>query len=168
MSNLELFRILRQLRLLDNVSDDHVRLLAAISRCIDLPEGKTIFREGEAADSVYLVVNGRIGLEICAPGIGCKRILTVQGGEILGWSALLGIEQLTATARTLAALRVVRVAGDEIRTLCDEHPRFGFEFMRCAALALGKRLNATRLQLLNLYAVDSQDRHSRSENEGAS
>ena len=72
MPDLELFETLRQLHLLENVSDDHVRLLAEISQYVEIPEGKTIFREGEAAETVYLIISGRIGLEICAPGIGLQ------------------------------------------------------------------------------------------------
>ena len=92
----------------------------------------------------------------------------MHGGELLGWSPLLGIEHLTATARTLVPTSALQITGAEIRSLCEDHPRFGFEFMRCAALALGKRLNATRMQLLNLYDVESQENQSRAESEGAS
>jgi len=32
---------------------------------------------------MYLVVNGNVSVEICAPGIGCRRIMTVGNGELL-------------------------------------------------------------------------------------
>ena len=47
--------------------------------------------------------------------------------------------------------RLIELAAADIRALCEEHSHFGYEFMRCVAVALGKRLSATRLQLLNLY-----------------
>ena len=167
MSDPQLLETLRQLNLLEDVSDDHLQRLAEISRSVDIPEGETIFREGEAATTVYLVVTGRVALEICAPGVGCKRILTVNEGELLSWSPLLDHQQLTATARTLAPTRTIEIAGEDIRDLCEKHPRFGYEFMRCTALALGKRLSATRLQLLNLYGEHQPQSSSEEESEGS-
>ena len=35
--------------------------------------------------------------------------------------------------------------------LCDHDPQFGYELMRRTALALAKRLSATRMQLVNVY-----------------
>ena len=168
MSDPQLFNILRKVQLLEGVSNEHLEKLAAISRIVDIPEGKTIFREGDLASTVHLVVSGRVALEICAPGVGCKRILTVNEGELLGWSPLLDNEHLTATARTLAPTRTIAIGGQEIIELCKEHPLFGYEFMLCAALALGKRLSATRLQLLNLYGEDLPHNSPDEESEGAS
>lgn len=60
---------------------------------------------------------------------------------------------MTATAITLSPTRVLAGSGQEIRSLCDADPVFGYEFMREMAAALSKRLVATRLQLLDLYDV---------------
>jgi CRP-like cAMP-binding protein len=59
--------------------------------------------------------------------------------------------RLSATARALEPTRAVRLNGKQVLAQCEHNPRFGFEFMRRAALALANRLNATRLQLLNVY-----------------
>lgn len=154
MSDPQLLTLLRQVELLEGMSEEHLQQLAAIARCVDVEPDTTVFREGEPAATVYLVLSGRVSLEICAPGVGCKQILTVNEGELLGWSPVLDNEQFTATARTLVPTRTIEMAGGDIRGLCEEFPRLGYEFMRCAALALGRRLSATRLQLLNLYGDD--------------
>ena len=39
----------------------------------------------------------------------------------------------------------------QIVTMCEHDPRFGYVFMRRAALALAKRLSATRMQLLDVF-----------------
>jgi CRP/FNR family transcriptional regulator, cyclic AMP receptor protein len=75
----------------------------------------------------------------------------VGEGELLGWSPVLEQSQLTATARALAATTAVEINASQILTVCEHDPRFGFELMRRAARALAKRLNATRLQLVDVY-----------------
>lgn len=142
---------LRRMPLLDELPEASVERLAEHSCIVEFPPGSVIFRQGEPASTMHLVLEGEVALEICAPGIGCRRILTVSPGELLGWSPALGESQLTATARALTSTRTVAVNGERIRDACETDPRFGYEFMKRVAVALARRLNATRLQLLNVY-----------------
>jgi CRP-like cAMP-binding protein len=143
--------ILRDLDFLESVGDEFLEKLAKIARKVVFPANHVIFREGDPADTLYVICAGNVSLEICASGIGCRRILTVGEGEMLGWSSLLEQNRLTATARTLTETTAVAISGSQIRTLCEHNPRFGYEFMGRAALALAKRLIATRLQLLDVF-----------------
>jgi CRP-like cAMP-binding protein len=142
---------LRRLRVVEGLDDEHLRQLAGIAQPVDFPAGAVVFREGDPAADVDLVVDGSVSLEVCAAGVGCRRILTVGEGELLGWSPVLEQARLSATARTLQPTRAVKFSGKQLLALCEHDPRFGFEFMRRAALALAHRLNATRMQLLNVY-----------------
>lgn len=148
---------LRSIRFLLDVSDDLISRLAGICRVVDLPEGTTIFREGQPAKFLYLVVEGQVALEICASGVGCKRIMTLGNGDLLAWSPVLEGERLTATARTLAPTQMVEIDGPQLVKMGEDDPRLGYEFMKRAALALAKRLNATRLQLVDVYGSQLPD-----------
>lgn len=150
----ETLEALKQVQVLEGIGEEHLAQLAAIAECVDLPAQTVIFREGEAATDVYLIVEGSVSLDVCAPSVGCRRILTVGEGELLGWSPVLEQERLTATARALTSTRAVKINGRQTLTLCEHDPRFGYEFMKRAALALAKRLSATRLQLLNVYGEE--------------
>lgn len=150
MSN-KLLPVLRSLNLLHELPDELLSRLATIAQIADYPAGAVIFRQGDPARTVYMVHDGLVSLEICAAGVGCRRILTVGPGELLGWSPILHQEQLTATARALTPTSVVAADGRQLLDLCEQDSRFGYEFMKRAAMALAQRLNATRLQLLNLY-----------------
>ena len=163
MSDPDVVAALRGVRLLDDLPEEHLQQFAAIGQCAEFPLGGVIFREGDPATDVHLVVFGSVALEICAPGVGCRRILTVGEGDLLGWSPVLENTRLTATARSLTATRTIKIPGRQILTLCEHDPRFGYEFMKRAALALARRLSATRLQLLDLYggqmpAADDQEK----------
>lgn len=142
---------LREVHLLGDLAEEHLRQLAAISQCAEYSAGKVVFREGEPATDVFFVVSGDVALDMCAPAVGCRRILTVGPGELLGWSPLLEQSRLTATARTLNPTRAIKVPAADLLALCQRDARLGYELMRRAALALARRLSATRLQLLNVY-----------------
>ncbi|MCA8998251.1 MAG: cyclic nucleotide-binding domain-containing protein, partial [Planctomycetaceae bacterium] len=114
----------------------------------------TIFREGEVATSIFIVQQGHVVLEICASGVGCRQILTVGPGELLGWSATLKQAKFTATARAQDAVRLIEIDGAQSLAIWAQHPELGYEFMKLVALAMAKRINATRIQLLNVYGND--------------
>lgn len=142
---------LRGLHVLQEMPEELLRELASIARRESFPSGSVIFRQGDPAQTIFLVMEGSVSLEICAPGVGCRRILTIAPGELLGWSPVLEHEKLTATARALSATRTIALDGRQVLALCEHNPRFGYEFMKRAALALARRLNATRLQLLDIF-----------------
>ena len=119
-----------------------------------MEEGKVVFREGEPASQIFLVVSGSVSLEIYAPGVGSKRILTIGPGDLLGWTPILEQTRASATARALSATRAIAINGGQILTLCVHNPSFGYEFMRQVALELAKRLSATRMQLIDVFGTD--------------
>ena len=149
--------MLREVDFLDSIADEHLGWIAQVGRQMEFAQGELIFREGEPASQIYLIVRGRVSLEICAPGVGCRRILTVGEGELLGCSPVLDQARLTATARAAESTLAIAISGQQILTLCEHDARFGYEFMRRAALALAKRLAATRMQLLDVFGPESAD-----------
>jgi CRP-like cAMP-binding protein len=151
MAASDILHLLRDNDFLHGISEDALRQIGAVSREVNFAKGSVIFREGDPATKMYLVVKGNVSVEICAPGVGCRRIMTVGDGELLGWSPVLEQSQLTATARALAPTSAIEINASQILAICEHDPRFGFELMRRAARALAKRLNATRLQLMNVY-----------------
>jgi len=164
----ELLSLLNSHKFLAGVPADDVETIAAAARIIDLQAGVTLFREGEPSEEVYLVEQGNVALEICAPGVGCKRIMTVGDDELLGWSPLLGVSALTATARTIGASRVIAINAEKLLAICDEHPRVGFMFMQRIARALARRLNATRLQLMDVFGSQmTEAEHPTADKEGS-
>ena len=91
----ELIDTLRDIDFLRGFDDEHLQKIAEL---VEIPEGNVIFREGEPAVDIFLVAHGKVSLEICAPGIGCRRLHTVGQGELLGWSPVLEQPRLAATA----------------------------------------------------------------------
>ncbi len=151
MADRTLLEQLRQVRFLRDIDDEYLEQIAEVAKLVEFPAGRVIFREGERIAHFFLIVSGQVSLEICAPGVGCKRIHTVTDGDLLGISPVLEQTPLSATARTLSSTMAVQLNAGQILTLCEHNPRFGYEFMRRAALALSMRLSGTRLQLIDVF-----------------
>ena len=125
MNHDQLIETLREIRFLHDIGPMHLEQIARIARLRTLNAGEVVFRQGDAAQNVYLVVEGNVSLEICAAGTGCKQILTLGAGELLGWSSVLEQLCFTANARSLEPTRLVEVNVAQLLALCDHDPKFG-------------------------------------------
>lgn len=110
-----------------------------------------VFREGDPSSFFYLIVEGRVALEICTP----NRILsiqTVEGGEELGWSSLLSRVDKQFRARCLDPVRAIAFDGARVIAACEEDHEFGYLIMRKVLEIVAERLRATRMQMLDVYS----------------
>ena len=83
-----------------------------------------IFREGDASSFFYLILSGKVALEVTALG-RTVRVQTVSDGEALGWSSVLPSEGKHFQARALGAVRALVFDGARLRELCEEDCSLG-------------------------------------------
>ena len=109
-------------------------------------------REGTEAELFYVVLEGKVALEI---GSGDRPLLTVQTvgpGEVLGWSWLVPPHRWRFDARAVKPSRVVALDAEVLRRTLRTHPTWGFQFMVRFMPVLAERLENTRVQLLDIHA----------------
>ena len=126
--------------------------LAAESTIQELKSGTVLFREGSLNNNLYLIRTGRLALEMNVPGRGAVRILTLGPGEMVGWSSLLDKGKMTAAAIAAEDTEIVCAPSNKLKELCEASREFGYHLMLQMAFSLSKRLIATRLQMLDLFA----------------
>ena len=129
----------------------HVERLAALAKDIRFDRNHIIFREGDECSEFYLIVTGLVALEIAAPG-HTFRVQTLFAGDELGWSALLMGSGKHFQARALDRVDALAFEGEELLAACREDTHFGFMLMQRLLGVVAERLQATRLQLLDMYS----------------
>jgi CRP-like cAMP-binding protein len=144
-------KTLEQIDFLEGIPAEYLRPLARVAEVVEAPAGEVLFRQGEKSPSIYLLLEGEVALEIWVAGRGSCRIQTAGPGRLLGWTPLLADGLMTAGAKTLTPCRVVAINAMQVLEACAHNPHFGMELMRRTALALSRRLNATRQQLVEAY-----------------
>jgi CRP/FNR family transcriptional regulator, cyclic AMP receptor protein len=142
---------MRAARFLDELSDEDLAKVAGLATMEERNAGTILFREGAVSDRLFLIARGRVALDMHVPVRGQVRILTMGPSELLGWSALLTDQRMTATATIVEAATFISIPGQKLQDLCDADRDVGYAVMRRMAVALAHRLLATRLQLLDLF-----------------
>lgn len=143
--------LLKQHPFFKDLHQDFIKLIVGCAANRYYQAGTFMFREGEQANEFYLIRQGLVSLEIVVHDGEAIELDTVGPGEILGWSWLLPPYFWHSDARVLQDLRVFVLDGLCIRKKCEENHTLGYEMLKRFAQIMEKRLNATRLQLLDLY-----------------
>ena len=110
-----------------------------------------IAREGAEADVFYLVLDGKVALELEAADRPPITVQTVGPGEVVGWSWLIPPHRWRFNVRALKPTRLLSIDGGVIRRTVHAHPDWGFEFLIRFLPVLSERLENTRVQLLDIY-----------------
>lgn len=129
-------------------------VLALIVGCasnVRFDPGQFLFHEAQEANEFYIIRQGRVSLEIHVPNRGPVTLQTVAAGGILGWSWVFPPYRWHSDARALELTRAIALDGACLRRKCDEIPSLGYELMKRFARVLDESLQASRLQLLDVY-----------------
>jgi CRP-like cAMP-binding protein len=115
------------------IERERLRLLALTSiEPVSYEAGDLLFRQGDVADSAYIVVEGRVELLIDTPR-GKTVAATIGSNGIVGETSLLCASRRRATARAAGPVRTLRIAKDAFEHLLSECPDVALKLLRTMA-----------------------------------
>jgi CRP-like cAMP-binding protein len=144
-------KLLKEHPFFGGMKDEHLALLVGCAKNAVYKAGQFVFREGEDADSFFILRHGKIVVETFVPNKGPIAIQTREAGEVLGWSWLVLPYRWRFDARAVELTRAVVLDGKCLRDRLDEDHDLGYELMKRFSVLIAQRLEATRLQLMDLY-----------------
>lgn len=149
---------LRNVSLFANLPEDE---LTNISKQIEVKEyvrDAFICKEGEAADSMYIIKSGIVQI-FCDDGTGGRKILThLKLGEYFGEMALLTDEPRTASSVALAETELIKLTKESFHKLLRTSPGVSLSIIRTLCARLSKtNLGSAQTKMHNVYSVLGPD-----------
>ena len=135
----------------EGLDSSYLKTLTGCASNVHFSGGQMIFREGEEANQFFLIREGRVAIEVFVETRGPVIIQTLGPGEILGWSWLVPPYRWRFDARAVDEVRALALDGKCLREKCETDPRLGYELLTRFAQVITRRLEATRIQLLDVY-----------------
>ena len=133
------------------LSEETLTLIAGCGTNVHFKADETLFSENDPADLFYVLRRGRVAIEL-DPARGEALVLeTVEAGEILGVSWILPPYRFAFDARAMEDTSAVAIDAACLRGKCDNDPALGYALFTRFAGLVHDRLQAARLQLLDLY-----------------
>lgn len=140
----------------EGLKPEYVELLVECASNVRFEANQLIFRQGEHADRFYLLRQGKVAIEISAPGQPAIVVKTLTDHDVIGWSWLFPPYCWQFDARAVELTRAIALDGRCLRGKCEADPVLGYELMKRFSSIMLETLQATRLQLLDLYSVPSR------------
>lgn len=100
------------------------------SRSEIIPRGTILFREGDAANGVFILRAGRVLLTVCHPGRHPRLLRIARAGEILGLATLFTHGSWDATAEVALPLQFSFVPHEMILQRFEENPSLRLDVLR--------------------------------------
>lgn len=133
------------------------RRLASFARSLSVAREEVLLREGEPTPYLGVVVTGRLALRMRVPGRGPITVMTVEPGDIFGWSAVLSPFRATSTVVAVEPTEAIVLDAAELRAALESDEDLAAALYPRILRSVTRRLEGTRLQLLDLFGQD-QDR----------
>ena len=134
-----------------DMTTPHRTLIAGCGKNVGFNTGELLARTGEPANAFFAIRHGRMSIELHSPERGPLILQTLEAGDIVGWSWLFPPYHWKFDVRAVEQVRAISFDGACLRGKCERDPAMGYEFMKRFAQVFMERLEATRLQLLDLY-----------------
>ncbi len=153
----DVYERLRAHRFFRGLPDEYVERIASSGRLAEIGEDRVLAREGEIADTFYVLLDGRIAIETEVPGRRAPMIVqTVEGGDVVGWSWV-DANPWLFDVRTLTPCTLIALDAREVTAALNSDTELGFKIMRRLTRVMTQRLQATRLRLLDVYGSTADD-----------
>lgn len=144
------FEALAQHPFVRDLTAAHLELLSGCAASMSFAAGEYMFREGQVADRVHLICEGRVCVELPRSAGELVRIQTIDAGGVVGWSWLFPPYQWHFQARVVQPCRTISLDGKCLLEICEQDNELGYRLVKRFAHVLFHRLQAARLQFLSL------------------
>jgi CRP-like cAMP-binding protein len=129
--------------------------LAGIARAYEAPAGAQLLAEGDHTPELSLLIKGRVTLSQRMPGREPVILMTVEAGDIFGWTALLPPYAATSTVTATEPVEVIAFDGTRLRKAVGMDALLAACVYRQALDAVARRLFAAFGQMLDVYRADT-------------
>ncbi len=122
---------LSKVPLFSKLEQSKLKLLAFTSELQTYEDGEVVFKEGEAADCAFVILDGEADIYAKTKTDGGQVIVgTLQANQLLGELGVLTSSPRSATIHARGRLMMLRISADRFLELLAENPSVALDVMR--------------------------------------
>jgi CRP-like cAMP-binding protein len=145
---------LKKTELFQDLDETQLNILLSHSKVETFSEGKIIFRQGDEAIHLYILIEGAVDLTVkTEEKIDFMTSKIDKEGAVFGSPSLMEPYRYNVTATCLKPSKVLAIEADHIKKDMENDPRMGMEIMKELATIYFNRLNELRSGVSNLVKI---------------
>lgn len=144
---------LRTVELFEGLLPGHLKQVASIVEVVNYTPGDKIFTDGDAADSFYFVIKGKVRISKQVPGVGEEALAILEPGAYFGEMALIDDSPRSADAIANTTVKLGRIKRFAFEDLLFMNKDLAYDLLWTLVRTLSGRLRDTNQKLSNLLAM---------------
>ena len=145
--------LLRKVAIFQDLDDGELARVAEVCREQTFASGEVIFREGEAGNRLYLIVEGEVRISREVPGSGEEALAVLKPGALFGEMAVFDRSERSTDAIAQGALRCITIARSDFELLLDFNRDIAYKVLWAVVRLLSRRLRSTNDSLRSFLAM---------------
>ena len=151
----EKLKLLKSLRLLDQIPEKHLAALEKFLKSRELKDKEIIFEEGNPGDSLYFVSSGHVRISKRFSAKAAKDLAILGPGDCFGEMAVLAPAARSAQAAADGSAVVFELARKDLNSWLKDHPELALGFFAGLVQAQSQRLRQTSRELTLLFDLSN-------------
>jgi CRP/FNR family cyclic AMP-dependent transcriptional regulator len=142
--------VLRNVELFEGSTEDLLKKIAEIAEEKTFTLGEMIFEEGEKANWMYVLLEGkvRISIDLTSKPAYITVAMLDKPNLPFGWSGIVAPYRYTSTATCEVETRVLAIPGIKFEEILEQEPECGCGVFRKLNELISSRLRNSRMVLL--------------------
>src|SRR5215469_10003868 len=139
---LDRIQFLKTVPFFDRLSKRQLKTVSDIMFERTYDTGESIFEEGQPGAAMFLILNGKVAIEICRE-TSTTRLAVLEKGAFFGELALLDDTPRSADARALERTRTLALYRNDLNGMIQRDAQTACQIYRSLAGMIGDRLRST-------------------------
>lgn len=152
MQQADIKQLLSDQSVFAGLPEGHLAVLAEHARERVLAADEGLARQGDSAETFYLVLDGALVIEVPAIAGPRLEITRLAKGEVFGWSWLIAPYVWHFNARASGTTRVLEFDGKALLRRCEADAEFGYPVLRRFSELMAKRLEAAQRKMMDQWS----------------
>ena len=145
--------LLRKQAIFRDLEDGELARVAEVCREQSFVSGEFIFREGEAGNRLYLIVEGEVRISRTIPGSGEEALAVLKPGAMFGEMSVFDRSERSTDAISNGGTRCLTIGRSDFELLLDFNRDIAYKVLWSVVRILSGRLRSTNDSLKSFLAM---------------
>jgi CRP-like cAMP-binding protein len=145
--------LLRNVSIFRDLDTGELARVAEVCREQNFVSGEYIFREGEAGNRLYLIVEGEVRISRQVPGSGEEALAVLKKGALFGEMAVFDRSERSTDAISNGGTKVITISRSDFELLLDFNRDLAHKVLWACVRLLSSRLRQTNDSLRSFLAM---------------
>ena len=136
---------------LSGLDTEYLSRIASWSKKMEFAEDEYLCRSRHSADRLYLTTAGCVALGLDHPSKGLQVVQTLDAPAVVGISWLSPPYESCYDGKAVTPVEAIAIDAPKLRHALEEDCGFAYEMFRRLNTVFAERLQASALQLMDLY-----------------